>query len=148
MGTRTYKSSLQFREKHPQTVTPAPPNAVVHTICSCRNAVFLGLHTQSVNTSGTGDFWYRNGNSILNTDWDAWLREWGDVFRNCTGYKAVLNGVKKPAVGHSKAFYGWTQYNTDHQKRSGIFSKNVMAHLISTCLFTTDSIVTNWYRIY
>jgi hypothetical protein len=30
---RTYKSSLQFREKHPQTVTPAPPNAVVHIIC-------------------------------------------------------------------------------------------------------------------
>jgi transposase len=23
---------------------------------------------QSVNTSGTGDFWYRNGNSTLNTD--------------------------------------------------------------------------------
>jgi hypothetical protein len=34
-------------------------------------------------------FWYRNGNSTLNTDWDAWLREWGDVFRNCTGYEAV-----------------------------------------------------------
>ena len=36
-----------------------------------------------------GLFWYRNGNNTLNTDWDAWLREWGDVFRNCTGYEAV-----------------------------------------------------------
>jgi hypothetical protein len=39
-----HTSQAQLREKHPQTVTPAPPNAVVHTICSCRNAVFLGLH--------------------------------------------------------------------------------------------------------
>jgi hypothetical protein len=33
--------------------------------------------------------WCRNGNNTLNTDWDAWLREWWDVFRNCTGYEAV-----------------------------------------------------------
>jgi hypothetical protein len=31
----TYKSILQFREKHPQTVKPPPPNVVVPTICSC-----------------------------------------------------------------------------------------------------------------
>jgi hypothetical protein len=39
----TYKSILQIREKHPQTVKPPPPNAVVPTICSCWNVVFLGL---------------------------------------------------------------------------------------------------------
>ena len=50
--SRTYKSSLQFRERHPQTVTPAPPNAVVHTICSSRNAVFLGLHTRTRPSTG------------------------------------------------------------------------------------------------
>ena len=35
-----------------------------------------------------GLFWCRNGNNTLNTDWHAWFREWGDVFRNCTGYEA------------------------------------------------------------
>jgi hypothetical protein len=28
-----------------------------------------------------GLFWCRNGNSTLNTDWDAWLREWYDAVR-------------------------------------------------------------------
>ena len=45
--TRTNKSSLQFRENHPQTITPPPPSAVVPTLCSCGNAVFLGHHTRT-----------------------------------------------------------------------------------------------------
>jgi hypothetical protein len=45
--SRRYKSSVQFREEQPQTVTPLPPNAVVPTICSCWNAVFLGLNTRT-----------------------------------------------------------------------------------------------------
>ena len=53
--SRTYKSSLLFREKHLQTVTPAPPNAVVHTICSCRNAVFLGVHTRTRPSTGVNN---------------------------------------------------------------------------------------------
>jgi hypothetical protein len=45
--TRTNKSSLQFRENHPETITPPPPNAVVPTLCSCGNTVFLGHHTRT-----------------------------------------------------------------------------------------------------
>ena len=48
----TYKSILQYREKHPQTVKPPPPNAVVPTICSCWNVVFLGLHTRTRPSTG------------------------------------------------------------------------------------------------
>jgi hypothetical protein len=47
-----YRSSLQFREKHPQTVTPPPSNAVVPTIRSCRNAVFLNLYTRTRSSTG------------------------------------------------------------------------------------------------
>jgi hypothetical protein len=36
-----------FREKHSQTVTPPPSNAVVPTLRSCRNAVFLSLYMRS-----------------------------------------------------------------------------------------------------
>jgi hypothetical protein len=48
----TYKSILQFKEKHPQTVKPPPPNAVVPTICSCWNVVFLGVHTRTWPSTG------------------------------------------------------------------------------------------------
>jgi hypothetical protein len=50
--SRTYKSSLQFRENHPQTGKLPPPNAVVSTICSCRNAVFLCLHIRMRPSTG------------------------------------------------------------------------------------------------
>ena len=50
--SRTYKSSLQFREKKPERVMLFSPNAVVLTICSCRNAVFLGLHIQMQPSTG------------------------------------------------------------------------------------------------
>ena len=49
---RIYKSGLQFREKHSQKVTPPPPNAVVPTICSWRDAVFLSLHMWTRQSTG------------------------------------------------------------------------------------------------
>jgi hypothetical protein len=47
-----YKSILQFREEHPETVKPPPPNAVVPTIWSCWNVVFRGLHTRRRPSTG------------------------------------------------------------------------------------------------
>jgi hypothetical protein len=67
--SRTYKSILQFREKHPQTVTPAPPNAVVHTICSCRNAVFLGLHTRTRPSTGVNKNNFHPTSALSATTW-------------------------------------------------------------------------------
>ena len=65
----TYKSSLQFRERHPQTVTPAPPNAVEHTICSCRNAVFLGLHTRTRPSTGVNKNNFHLTSALSATTW-------------------------------------------------------------------------------
>ena len=67
--SRTYKSSLQFWEKHPQTVTPAPPNVVVHTICSCRNAVFLGLHTLTRPSTGVNESNFHPTSALSATTW-------------------------------------------------------------------------------
>ena len=50
--SRTYQSSLQFKEKQPERVMPLSPNAVVPTICSCINAVFLGLYTRMQPSTG------------------------------------------------------------------------------------------------
>ena len=36
-----------------------------------------------------GLLWFRNGNSTLNAESDAWFTEWGDVFMNCMGCEAV-----------------------------------------------------------
>ena len=38
---------------------------------------------------------------------------------------------KKPAFVGNKTFYGWTHYNSDHQKRSDIFSKKVTGSTIA-----------------
>ena len=35
-----------LKEKQPKRLMPLSPNAVVPTICFCRNVVFLGLHTR------------------------------------------------------------------------------------------------------
>ena len=68
-ASMTYKSSLQFRERHPQTVTPAPPNAVVHIICSCRNAVVLGPHTQTQPSTGVNKSNFHPTSALSATTW-------------------------------------------------------------------------------
>ena len=47
-----HTSQALFRENHPQTGKLPPPNAVVSTICSCRNAVFLCLQTRMRPSTG------------------------------------------------------------------------------------------------
>jgi hypothetical protein len=65
----TYKSILQFREKHPQTVKQPPPNAVVPTICSCWNVVFLGLHTRTWPSTGFNKNDFYPTSTLSSTTW-------------------------------------------------------------------------------
>jgi hypothetical protein len=65
----TYKSILQFREKHPQTVKPPPPNPVVPTICSCWNVVFLSLHTRTRPLTGFNKKDFHPTSALSSTTW-------------------------------------------------------------------------------